>query len=120
MPGACDGGNRSGGERTTVHDRGVELVAPFRGEHRTAAGIEERIVLHEHDCRLDGIKRGATLIQDFDTGADRPGQRSAIGGLLPGREILAFDHSGPAVNDDRPSGRGIGRCSECSDGDQGK
>ena len=57
MPGACDGGNRSGGERTTVHDRGVELVAPFRGEHRTAAGIEERIVLHEHDCRLDGIKR---------------------------------------------------------------
>ena len=71
MPGARDAGDRSGTERAAVHDRGVELVAAFRGEHRATAGVEHRIVFHEHDRRFDGIKRRAPFPQNADARVDR-------------------------------------------------
>ena len=49
-------GHRAGAKVAAVHDRRVEFVLAVRGEHRTAARVEERIVLehlHGGDDRVE-------------------------------------------------------------------
>jgi hypothetical protein len=44
-------------EGGAVHDRGVQLVAAFRGEDGAPPRVEQRVVLHPDDHRLDRLER---------------------------------------------------------------
>jgi hypothetical protein len=52
-----EAGDGACGARAAVHDRGVEFVAAFGGEHRAATGVEQRIVFHFTDNGFDGVER---------------------------------------------------------------
>ena len=65
MPRARDVGHGAGFERGAIHDGCVHLVAAVGGEDGSLAGVEERIVFENVDCRLDRIERRATPVEHF-------------------------------------------------------
>ena len=99
----------AGGERLAVHDRGVQLIAAFRSEHRPAASVEQRIVFHQLGRSLDRVERGAALAEHRTASLYRAVHGRAVCGLLLRAEVFAFDHAGAAVYDDRPGGCGLRR-----------
>ena len=64
--------HRAGLARCAIHDRGVELVAAVGGEHRTASGVEQRIVLEHADRGFDGIEARTATAQHLRPGIDAP------------------------------------------------
>ena len=68
-------GHRSGPPVGTGHDRGIQFVASFGGEHAPAAGIEQRRIFQHADRRLDRIQAGSVRAsKSLVAGLERFGQ----------------------------------------------
>lgn len=70
--------NGTGLHRLTVHDRGIEFVGAFRGEHRTFAAVEERVVLKDPQRGLNRIDGRAVAVQHGFRGFDRVRHARAV------------------------------------------
>ena len=90
-----------------IHDRRIQLVSPVPRVDRTLARIEQRIVFHQHNRRLNGIHRAAAAETDHHVAVrfvrqfDRPlaGSRVTIEREKPvGSEAIqnGLDRSGRA------------------------
>jgi beta-aspartyl-peptidase (threonine type) len=60
-----------GAQVPAVHQRGVELVLAASREHRSATGVEERVVLELTDRRDHRVQRRAAGVQDREAGDQR-------------------------------------------------
>jgi hypothetical protein len=81
MTNLSDAGDGSSVERGSIHERCVEFVAPGRGEHGTASGVEQRIIFHEPDRGFDGIQGRPTAGKHFGSRLERRGERRTICGF---------------------------------------
>ena len=96
-------GDRAGLLRFAVHDRGVEFILALGGKHRAAPGVEQRIIFEHADRGGNRIERRAALVEQRTARAERLIQPGAIGFLLFGRQRPALDHSGAAMDCERPA-----------------
>ena len=97
VPDPAHASHRPGLAAGTVHDRGVQLIAPIVGEHRAAPGVELwRILEHGHRGG-DRVQRGLARLQLRMASAQRLLQRGARGRLVLGRQVRPF-HSGTAMD----------------------
>src|SRR5690606_4424318 len=79
VAGGGQAGDGAGGAVGPVHDRRIKLVAAGGGEDGPASGVEQRIVFHHLDRRLDRVQRGPAGGQYGRTGLQRRVQGGAIG-----------------------------------------
>ena len=102
-----DARHRTGPARRPVHDRGVQFVDPVIGEHRSAPGVEQRIVLQHGHRRAHRVERRAARRQHRPAGIERGAQPRFVRrprGLVHG---LAAHRSRAAVNRNAPARSGI-------------
>ena len=101
-----DSSNRPAPAVAPVHDRGVEFVGAFIGEHGATPGVEMRIIFEHADRRFDGVERTAALFQDGRPRFERQRERGADGFVIFRADSGALDNAGAAMNDKRPFGGG--------------
>jgi hypothetical protein len=65
-----------------VHDGGVHLHAAVGGEHRTAAGVEERAFLERADGRLNGVERRSSGREQLVAREEPVAQGAMVRGLV--------------------------------------
>jgi hypothetical protein len=87
--------------------------ATFTRVYRTAPRVEERIVFHARDRRLNRIERGTVFLEHRGTGIQRAPQRCTISRVLRWCERLSLDNTRAAVYGDRPLTIGFGKSNVC-------
>jgi hypothetical protein len=87
--------------REVVVGHGLESLLAVRGEHRTAARIEERIVLEHLHSSHDCVETRAAALEDDETGAQRRLDSVAKRALPVGHEFCRRKRSCPTVDGDR-------------------
>ena len=97
-------GDRARVERAPIHDRGIELADALGVHDRAVAGVEERRVLHDLDRGDDRVEAGAAALEDAVADGQRFAEFLAILGLEGGRQLLAKNDAGPAVDDEAEGG----------------
>jgi len=100
---AADPGDRAGRQVAAVHDAAVELVGLVPGEDRALAGVEIGVIFHRDDGGGDRVHRAAAVVQDLRADGQRLVQRGPDFCILLGRDLVAFEGAGPAVDCDRPA-----------------
>ncbi len=77
-----------------------------RGEHGAVAGIEERIVFHRDDSRLDRIQRATTVSEHGCASFQRSLERCGVSRFLFRAHAFAGDHACTAMDHQPPLGHG--------------
>src|SRR6185436_5165587 len=98
---ALQRGDRTRAMRGALHHRGVELAEAVEVEHRTGAGVEDRVVLEDDDGRAHRIEGGAArgehraarfdrdahALERVGLGADAPAPRAAVRDEADGHQL---------------------------------
>jgi len=116
-------GHRPRPHRRPVHNRRVQLVRPIGGKHRTAPGVEERIILQQLDRRFHAVQRCAALVQNSGGRIQSFFDSGAIIGFRLRRHRAALDHPRPAMQHNRPLARrrrGLRLGQDCAETQRGK
>ena len=74
-------GDRAGPAVAPVHHRGVHFLRAGGGEHRAAAGIEQRVVFQRDDRFRDRVERAAAGGEDRAAGLQSAAQPGVVFGL---------------------------------------
>jgi len=94
------GRHRTGTGAGAAHDGRIELGIAVLVEHRTAPGIELRIILHRAHRGGHRIEARAATLEHGVTGIERRGEPVAIGSFACRRHLGTLDDAGAAVDDD--------------------
>lgn len=110
IPHALQGGGGASAKRRAVHDDGVTFDAAIEIEVRAVAGIEDGIILEDHDGSFDGVEGRSAAREDGPASSER-----AMAAGLASFNRFVGNIPGTAVNNQRSfhrieNGKGILVC----------